>query len=96
MTHIYYDPSKTSIDEKAFLDCKNLHLLIITTSEPRVTIDIKPFPNVKEILIPNNITSIDNPLPGIQIFTSSNYLGFNGITEILDLEDINYLDSIMQ
>ena len=74
LTHIYYDPSKILIQKDSFNNCKNLHLLIITTTKPSVKIDTSPFPHVKEILIINNLTSIDNPLPGIQIFTSSNYL----------------------
>lgn len=81
LTHIYFDPTKTTeIDENAFYDCDNLQSLVITTSESEITIDIRPFPNVKKIFIPQSVV-IENPIPGIQIIQQRNNFTDCGLSE---------------
>ena len=89
LTHIYFDPSKTTnIDKTAFFDCKNLRILIITTSQPSIKIDLSPFPFVKEVVIPPTVGSVDCLPPEIQIRTSTNLIGDCGIDGIQEIEDM--------
>lgn len=79
---VAFDPNKTKIENFAFRDCNRLSLLYITCKDSSCSIEIEPFPNVTEIIINKNITSIQKPLPGIKITDSISNVGDNALSLI--------------
>ncbi|KAK8871919.1 hypothetical protein M9Y10_007665 [Tritrichomonas musculus] len=66
MTHMSFDPTKTTIRDNAFRGCRDLTLLFVTTPTGPVELNMKPFPNVKQIIISQNVV-ITNPIPSVSI-----------------------------
>lgn len=79
---ISFDPVQTKIEKNAFYDCSNLHILFITTSQSSFYMNMEPFNHVNEIVIPKNVTSIQNPLPGITISDAVLNIGNNEINMV--------------
>lgn len=96
LNKIIIDPYKSKIANDAFQECSDLWILSISTSNDKITpFDMTPFPNIKRIEIPNNVTSIENKaflncssLIEISIPDSVHYIGqsaFEGCSSLIQI-----------